>query len=264
MENEIYSSDIVFIDSGGYEVKSNPSRVDSLHCKPWGIGYYLEVLNKLRPLAQLILVNYDCGESQPLIHQMEKAQILFSRYPSYASDFLCKPEREDSQVINVDEVVDNVRLFASFSIFGVTEKELGDSLLSRCRNLLTIRSAFLGHGLEIPIHIFGCLDPVSVVAYFLCGADIFDGLTWLRYKFIDGLTFSLSTARFLLGQWEYCDNELDVMNWIQNLQFLDHLLKSMIKFINTRSVNEFFMPQEYMARIVELVKTAGLQIGGEK
>ena len=41
--------------------------------------------------------------------------------------------------------------------------------------------------LYIPIHLFGCFDPKSLIYFFLSGADIFDGLTWLRY-FIYGNT----------------------------------------------------------------------------
>jgi len=39
---------------------------------------------------------------------------------------------------------------------------------------------------DIPIHVFGSLDPISTPLYFLVGADYFDGLTWLRYAYLDG------------------------------------------------------------------------------
>ncbi len=35
----------------------------------------------------------------------------------------------------------------------------------------------------IPLHIFGCLTPKEIIMYYLCGADIFDGLSWQRYFF---------------------------------------------------------------------------------
>ena len=42
--------------------------------------------------------------------------------------------------------------------------------------------------METPIHVFGSLDTVTTPMYFLAGADIFDGLTWLRFAFHGGYT----------------------------------------------------------------------------
>ena len=42
-------------------------------------------------------------------------------------------------------------------------------------------------GLNIPLHIFGALDPLSVCLYYIAGAEVFDGLTWLRYGYRNGL-----------------------------------------------------------------------------
>jgi len=39
-----------------------------------------------------------------------------------------------------------------------------------------------------PIHVFGSLDTLSTLLYFVMGADIFDGLTWLRYGYEEGRT----------------------------------------------------------------------------
>jgi hypothetical protein len=41
--------------------------------------------------------------------------------------------------------------------------------------------------IEAPIHVFGSLDPISSCLYFLAGAEIFDGLTWLRYTYMNGM-----------------------------------------------------------------------------
>ena len=34
-----------------------------------------------------------------------------------------------------------------------------------------------------PIHIFGCSDPKSIILLVLSGADIFDGLGWIKHAF---------------------------------------------------------------------------------
>ena len=74
-----------------------------------------------------------------------------------------------------------------FSIIGFTEKELGPSLLKRMTAIARVRRALKEVNLDLPIHVFGSLDTISTPLYFLAGADIFDGLTWLRYAFRDGV-----------------------------------------------------------------------------
>ncbi len=48
------------------------------------------------------------------------------------------------------------------------------------QNIAKLRKALDKAGLNIPLHVFGSLDTVTTPLYFLAGADIFDGLTWLR------------------------------------------------------------------------------------
>ncbi|MBD3561850.1 hypothetical protein H6S82_23825, partial [Planktothrix sp. FACHB-1355] len=136
----------------------------------------------------------------------------------------------------VNSLIKNAHNLASFSILGITEKELGETLLERCQNLLRIRAALQEQGLQTPIHIFGCLEPLTVISYFLCGADIFDGLSWLRFAFVDGLATYHSTATLLQGEWSYTDNQLLWARWIRNLQSLESLSKAMSRFCKTQKM----------------------------
>ena len=54
------------------------------------------------------------------------------------------------------------------------------------KNIAQIRRALDGVGLDTPLHVFGSLDTVTTPMYFMAGADIFDGLTWLRFAFYNG------------------------------------------------------------------------------
>lgn len=73
---------------------------------------------------------------------------------------------------------------------GVTEKEIGLPWFVGAAYLRDLRRE-LGRRLDryLPIHVFGCLDPRTVPLLFLAGADVFDGLAWLRYYFRDGHAF---------------------------------------------------------------------------
>jgi len=68
-------------------------------------------------------------------------------------------------------------------------------------NIAIIRLKVSANGLNQPIHIFGSLDPISTPLYFLSGADLFDGLTWLRYAYKDGLA---------IYQQNYCATDLGI------------------------------------------------------
>lgn len=270
LEKNIYSSDLIFIDSGGYEtqpIKSTHNLDDIYVCKNtdsinnWNLDLHRTILNKLQPNSQLVFISYDDWDNpQPTSYQIKLSLDFFAEYPEAASDFLYKPETKESSYINVTELLNHVNKLASFSILGITEKELGDSIIERCRNLLIIRSVLNDNELQIPIHILGCLDPSLIIAYFLCGSDIFDGLAWLRYVFTEGMAFYPSTATLLQQNWNCSERDLSIINRIQNLQELESLSKAMKKFCQTRLIKEFSPWQKIMPYVLNLVKEAGLEI----
>src|SRR5690606_15759698 len=103
-----------------------------------------------------------------------------------ASCFLCKPSKT-STYIDVQTLINKVTNLENFDVIAFTEKELGGSLIKKCENVIKIRQALISKGLNKPIHIFGCLDPLAIIIFFLCGADIFDGTNWLKFTFYDNL-----------------------------------------------------------------------------
>jgi hypothetical protein len=270
-EENIYASDILFIDSGGYETQ--PIKLtatsddvyayrDSTSVHHWSRELHQAVLDNLQDLSQLVLISYDDWKKhQSTLSQIETAKSLFQNYPNFASNFLYKPETPEVKIINTDSLLEHAHYLTSFSMLGITEKELGSSILERCRNLLKIRFHLQEQSIEIPIHILGCLDPVLIISYFLCGADIFDGLAWLRYAFVDGLTLYQSTVALMQADWHYSESELNQLYSIKNLQNLSHLSQAMNRFCHTKLIQEFSAWEKVMPQVFNLVKEAGLQIG---
>ena len=72
---------------------------------------------------------------------------------------------------------------AAFDIIGFAEKDLGATVLERLRNIVLLRRRLTEAGVHKPIHLFGALDPVMSPLYHAAGAEIFDGLSWLRYGY---------------------------------------------------------------------------------
>ncbi|MBU1854382.1 MAG: queuine tRNA-ribosyltransferase family protein [Nanoarchaeota archaeon] len=65
-------------------------------------------------------------------------------------------------------------------IIGITERELGDSLIQRTETLFKIRKELIKIKREIPIHLLGTGNPISILVYSLCGANFFDALEWCK------------------------------------------------------------------------------------
>lgn len=197
--------DILFLDSGGYETneeKANPKELTK-EFKPdpqkdWKLEYYQGLLKDIEFQGPTAVVSYDHAElRQPLEDQVKNARSFFSSLNGVARELLIKPTSKERYHLDVDEICSKAHLLADFDIIGITDKELGPSLHSRMENIYKIRKALNKLSLDKPIHIFGSLDTVTSPLYFLCGADIFDGLTWLKFAFYEGHTIYMPTISAL-------------------------------------------------------------------
>ncbi len=96
--------------------------------------------------------------------------------------------------------------------------------------MVSIRTTLGELDCEIPIHVFGCLDPLNSVLFYLCGADVFDSLSWLRFAFLDNIGIYLEQAALLNGDFVLSDDEVRAVNWIKNLESLKKLQSAMKKY----------------------------------
>lgn len=65
-------------------------------------------------------------------------------------------------------------------VVGVPERELGSSIFERARTVKRIRDELDKTNRQIPLHLLGTGNPISILLYTLCGADIYDGLEWCQ------------------------------------------------------------------------------------
>ena len=169
---EISAPTLLFVDSGGYEARKDfdLSEIYADYHEPsiWSRDLHLQAIRRLKTSASLVLISFDDLTNDNDLHtQIQLAKDFFSGFPEVATCFLAKPSHSD--ILTLDEFEDHVHDLSAFDIFGVTEKELGTSLQARLANVVKLRKALTSCGIEIPIHIFGCLDPLSVWLFFLCG-----------------------------------------------------------------------------------------------
>ncbi|HQE50087.1 MAG TPA: hypothetical protein PKI14_15905, partial [Fervidobacterium sp.] len=262
-EDAIYCSDILFIDSGGFEVEKRSDLADlynfsEQHPKEWSKGHYLEVVGRLQPLCSIVVVSYDNRTS--ISEQIENAKTFFAKIPrEFAKDFLIKPVDDKTEFVDIKALINYCEELSEFDIIGVTEKELGPSFLIRCRNLVKLRQALHANKINVPIHIFGCLDPLSVIAYFLCGADIFDSLSWLRFAFHNGVALYYNSYALVVGQWAQSHDSVYVLGSLKNLEYLSKTQAIMCWFARTHDWSVLDLDPAYLKELQALIGAAGVE-----
>jgi hypothetical protein len=183
----------IFLDSGGYEISkvADLSDVSDQSNAPmeWSEEDHTAVLATWKPRVPSAIISYDHPKSRHSVkEQIKRAKKMNLPKGNTVREILLKPETEKQDFVQLEPVLNNIHEFTGFEIIGVTEKGIGNSVLERMTNIARIRRALSGIGLATPIHVFGSLDSVTTFFYFVAGADIFDGLTWLRYAFKGGKT----------------------------------------------------------------------------
>jgi hypothetical protein len=256
------SPSVLFIDSGGYETSAvyddSHSLAPAHSSLQWTPDDHRSVLAAIPKHVPLVIVSPDkYGTTKS---QVRAAKSFFSRYPTCLTDFLIKPASKSSKVVDVDDVLHNASDLASFSIIGVTEKELGNSVLARVENIAKLRRGLDALGTDRPIHVFGSLDPVITPLYFIGGAEIFDGLSWLRYFFHNGTATHLLSAAVLEHGISMRFNQLKGAVLAGNLAFLQRLELEMKDLATNHSPNLGALGKK-MPKLAEAYRAMQAQIG---
>ena len=263
---EFKSARINFIDSGGYETSQNYdlSGVNKYNhkVKPWDADKLKKVLLGWPDDMSGIMVSYDHGDLRLSIdEQVENAQKLFYEHKSLMSDFLIKPETKKQDYIQVSNLIARPEILRGFNIIGVTEKEIGNSQLERMINLALLRGAMDKVGITSPIHVFGSLDPINVILYFLAGAEIFDGLTWLKFAYHNGTAVYIQNYSVLSSKYgiETTDMNLKRNFWVDNLTFLSKLKSILINFNVEKNYDYFKELDNDTFKLSELIEKLHIQ-----
>lgn len=226
----------LFLDSGGYECSKDcelsDTRSNNYKEADWTQEELVKVLDSWSARQPTVAVSYDHPRYRISVgDQISRAQNLFRDRAGIGHELLIKPSSQDSIRVNIAEVLERIYELRAFDVLGFTERELGYSLFTRMINIAKVRLALDKAGLQIPIHIFGSLDTISTPLYFISGADIFDGLTWLRYCYSDGQAVYQSNAAALRYGIRINDDDVDPKIWFENYQEMMNLEISMRRFV---------------------------------
>lgn len=234
---------LIFLDSGGYEASKDVDLSDfgdkKHRAKKWTPEDHDAVIRTWNPRVPSVLISYDHPrERLSVADQIVRARKIAPGRTDVLREILLKPETEDQTRLKIENVTKNIHSLAEFDAIGVTEKEIGSSLLERMKNIAILRVALEKAGLDTPIHVFGSLDTVTTPMYFLAGADIFDGLTWLRFAYHEGRTLYKQNYGATLGM-SIKAHVLDGICWDHNYRYLQELQLEMRRFLKTRDFDTF-------------------------
>jgi hypothetical protein len=235
---------LIFLDSGGYEASKDAELSDfgeREHVpKPWSQDMHEAQLADWQPSVPSVLISYDHPKERlPIRAQIERAKAMAPGREGFLREILLKPETATQKRLQMDDIIKNVHALADFDVIGVTEKEVGNSILNRMKNIALLRRALDKAGLETPIHVFGSLDTVTTPMYFLAGADIFDGLTWLRFAFHAGNTvYRQNYGALKFGVATNAD-VIDGRCWNDNYYYIRDLELEMRRYLNGSDFSVF-------------------------
>lgn len=233
----------LILDSGGYEcskdMELSDTRSNNYHETEWSLGRLVAVLDSWSAPQPTFAVSYDHPRERiPLADQLARARDLFSAR-SFGRELLIKPPAETHIRVDIDSVIENIDALGDFDIIGFTEAELGYSIFDRMRKIAQVRRALDAAGIDSPIHIFGSLDTISTPLYFLSGADVFDGLTWLRYCYLEGQAVYGKNAAAIKYGIRINDADIDPRIWFDNYQEIVNLQFAMKRYLRESTFKAF-------------------------
>ena len=163
-------------------------------------------------------------------------------------------------MVNLAKLAQYPEPLSEFSVIGITAREIGNSFLNRCRSVVMLRDLLNQAGLDTPIHIFGAINPYEILTYFLCGADIFDGLNWLRLSFRNHASVPIDEAAMENMKWNLPEMDLLTSEWTRNLHFLYRLQTTLHEYAENGDLG-FLMEEIPLARrATYIAETAGAEI----
>lgn len=243
--------EILFVDSGGYEA----AFYDRLKIEKWERSMYKDILDKWDQYIPAVFASFDHDSmGSPIENQINREIEFLGKYRANQQmvEILLRPEK-GKHYLDINPIIANIDRLNHFSIIGITEKEIGRTFLERLKFVATLRRQLDRVGNDAPIHIFGCLEPILMVLYFLAGAEIFDGLSWLRYAYSDGGTVYNREYGVLNLGVDMNFDALQMQILRNNLNFLIEFSLNMRRFVDTENYEEFGV--SYMKKIKEIHET---------
>ena len=249
-------AEVVFLDSGGYEAAKDHDEMEPLYqaseANAWTIANYRDLLDALDLIMPTFITAFDHPtERRPIAEQINIAVDTFKNFQNVGREILFKPETHDQRLVPIRNLIAEIPRFSQFDIVGITETELGDSTLDRMASIARLRIAMNTEGVHLPLHIFGSLDPVCTPLYFLAGADIFDGLSWIRFSYSDDMAVYHKNHIPLRFGITDLDRLSLARSYDANLHYLSELKTRLMRYLLDGDENRLGRHGEFFAKCLD-------------
>jgi hypothetical protein len=129
---------LIFLDSGGYEASKDKELSDigdRDHLpKAWTHEMHEKQLVTRKPSVPSVLISFDAPDERlPLDDQIQRAKNMAPTQTNFLREILLKPEKKTQIRLHMKDIVTRVHALAEFDIIGVTEKEVGHSIIDRMK-----------------------------------------------------------------------------------------------------------------------------------
>jgi len=150
-------------------------------------------------------------------------------------------------------------------IIGIPERELGSSIFERAKTVKKIREEIDKTRREVPIHLLGTGNPISILVYTICGADLYDGLEWCQTVVNPetGQLFHFVQRDIIDCDCEACNANSGIPYHLQtmahNLIFYEKFMKKIRLFIESGQIEELlreYLKPKYVEKTLQI---AGLR-----
>lgn len=175
------SGGVILLDSGNYEKCRNNNKYwsrkkfhDLVKSIPYDLMFCFDEYDLKQDIAELAAEIIESVAKDQQQTSVPVLPIVHTRID------------DDGEYIfdSLPELVLQVAKSLSPSLVAIPERELGDGLLERIKNIVKIRTLLNSLTYYQPIHILGTGDPIAIPFFIAAGADSFDGLEWCR-KVVD-------------------------------------------------------------------------------
>ena len=146
-------------------------------------------------------------------------------------------------------------------IIGITERELGASLLERAKTLKKIRDETNSIRNDVVIHLLGAGNPASILVYALCGANTFDALEWCKNVVNpeNGHLYHFIQKDFIKCNCEACkipDIPYPISTMTHNLLFYKKFVQEVRESIQSKKTEDIltkYLPKHFVQELKKII-----------
>lgn len=167
-----------------------------------------------------------------------------------------------SSVNELPKILKKIMNIMDPEIIALPERELGSSILERCQTIVTVRKILDKTKEGVPIHLLGTGNPLSILMYTLCGADLYDALEWCT-TVIDpktGLLLDFSQRDLIKCDCSACKMKgvpYEFQTMAHNLIFYRDFLDDIRRALKERKVGQIlrkYLSNQAVSKINKLVR----------